>query len=262
VIRFGIFVDGSNLIGALSKLNLKIDDYAAFYRHAFEKSVNEWREESLLDSNDFPICQMHRVYWYQVGSMDHINFDDSIVQANLKQAFESDDNIKSLYYSAAGQKLKGASHAEVQLAAWKLFFEDRKAWYVRKSTQLESMRQFNHAIQASCAFISVIECGHWKVNVLNRYVEEKGLDTAFAVDIATVSNLLDVVVLLSGDADAIPAVDHVKRLGKNVGALDLIKGYPPERKGRQASSRLHGSCDFVVRIYEMDLVREKIGYII
>ena len=42
MLRFVTFVDGSNLDGVLKHLNLRVDDYGAFYRHVFEQSVHYW----------------------------------------------------------------------------------------------------------------------------------------------------------------------------------------------------------------------------
>ena len=42
MLRFVTFVDGSNLDGVLKHLNLRVDDYGAFYRHVFEQSVQYW----------------------------------------------------------------------------------------------------------------------------------------------------------------------------------------------------------------------------
>ena len=39
----------------------------------------------------------------------------------------------------------------------------------------------------------------------------------------------------------------------------MIKGFPPEKKGQQFSNRLGTVADFVVKIYEMDLVRNGIA---
>ena len=57
----------------------------------------------------------------------------------------------------------------------------------------------------------------------------------------------------------IPSLSYAKQQGKHVAIVDLIKGYPPERKGRQFSTRLKSHSDFVVPIYEMDLVSQGIG---
>ena len=42
MLRFVTFVDGSNLDGVLKHLNLRVDDYGAFYRQVFEQSVLYW----------------------------------------------------------------------------------------------------------------------------------------------------------------------------------------------------------------------------
>ena len=87
---------------------------------------------------------------------------------------------------------------------------------------------------------------------------EKGLDTRLAVDMVTQIQHYDVAVLVSGDADAIPSLNHIKREGKQVCVIEFIKGYPPEFRGRQSSSRLKVAADFVAQIYEMDLVRQNL----
>jgi hypothetical protein len=42
VIRFTIFVDGSNLLGCLKDMNLRVDDYQAFYRFIFAEGAEVW----------------------------------------------------------------------------------------------------------------------------------------------------------------------------------------------------------------------------
>jgi uncharacterized LabA/DUF88 family protein len=121
------------------------------------------------------------------------------------------------------------------------------------------MRRFNFSVRSNTDFIDIIECGHWKVHFLSRYVEEKGLDTTLAVDMVTLSDHYDVALLLSGDADTIPSVNHLKRSGRHIGVIDLIKGYPPEKRGRQFSSKLQSAVDFVVPIYEMTLMQKRIA---
>jgi uncharacterized LabA/DUF88 family protein len=100
----------------------------------------------------------------------------------------------------------------------------------------------------------VIECGHWKVDLLKRAVFEKGLDTRLAVDMVTMVKNYDVALLVSGDADNIPSMDYVKARGKHVGVVEFLGGYPPEKKGGSFSSRLKLTADFIVQIYEMDLI--------
>ena len=121
------------------------------------------------------------------------------------------------------------------------------------------MRRFHQGLRIETDLIDVIEAGHWKVNFLHKWVEEKDLDTALAVDMLALQENYDVAVIVSGDADSIPSIDHLKSRNKHVAALEFMSGSPPESKGRTFSSRLKEHADFVIRIYETELVRHKIG---
>ena len=69
----------------------------------------------------------------------------------------------------------------------------------------------------------------------------------------------DVAVVMSGDADNIPSIRHMKGRGKHIAAVEFVNGSPPESKGRSFSSRLKEHADFVIQIYETELLRLKIG---
>ena len=40
--RFAVFVDGSNLFGALKAMNLQVDDYESLYKYVFREAVAAW----------------------------------------------------------------------------------------------------------------------------------------------------------------------------------------------------------------------------
>jgi uncharacterized LabA/DUF88 family protein len=121
------------------------------------------------------------------------------------------------------------------------------------------MKRFHHAVQSSTDLIDILEVGHWKVDFFSHSVEEKGLDTRLAVDMIALEGGYDVAVVVSGDADSIPSIDLMKRRGKHVGAVEFVRGYPPEKKGKGFSSKIKLSADFVARIYEMELVSKKVA---
>ena len=121
------------------------------------------------------------------------------------------------------------------------------------------MRSFHQGIRIRTNLIDVYEHGHWKVNFLHKWVEEKGLDTSLAVDMVALQDNYDVAVVMSGDADNIPSIRHMKGRGKHIAAVEFVNGSPPESKGRSFSSRLKEHADFVIQIYETELLRLKIG---
>ena len=87
MLRFVTFVDGSNLDGVLKHLNLRVDDYGAFYRHVFEQSVQYWGR-TFADGADWPTAQHSRIYWYVVGKMDEWDLNDPKAEARLRARFE------------------------------------------------------------------------------------------------------------------------------------------------------------------------------
>jgi uncharacterized LabA/DUF88 family protein len=121
------------------------------------------------------------------------------------------------------------------------------------------MRKFHYSVRTKSDFIDIKECGHWKVDFLHRSLTEKGIDTAIAVDMLAMQENYDVALVLSGDADSIPSINYMKRRDKHVAAVEFLKGYPPEKRGGGFSSSLKLAADFVVQVYEMDLVSKGIG---
>lgn len=255
--RFVFFVDGSNLLGSLKKLGVQVDDYAPFYQFLFKQCVEELRY-IYLDPAEVK-ARISRIYWYEVGSMDGWDLGSPAARQSLKEAFGRNNELKRSFMALAAQQNQSLNQAQLYDKAWESCFDQIQTWYQDKQSSLEGIKRFHYSVQSQTNFIDIIECGHWKVDMLNRKVEEKGLDTSLAVDMVTQVSHYDVAILVSGDADAIPSLNFVKREGKHVGVIEFIKGFPPERRGRQSSSRLKVAADFVPQIYETDLVRESIA---
>ena len=96
MLRFVTFVDGSNLDGVLKHLNLRVDDYGAFYRHVFEQSVQYWGR-TFADGADWPTAQHSRIYWYVVGKMDEWDLNDPKAEARLRTRFEMNPRLRDAY---------------------------------------------------------------------------------------------------------------------------------------------------------------------
>lgn len=255
--RFAIFVDGSNLFGSLKHLNMRVDDYEPFFKFIFEKAVEVWKTS--LHGGVLPPIELRRVYWYVVGTIDDWDMSDPKVQAHLKESFEHETDTKKLFMAEAGKKLPGATQDKVALEAWSLCFNDFKAWYDRKRKLLDGMLRFYHGVRRDTDFIEIIDTAHWKVDFFRKTVSEKGLDTAMAVDMAVLHENFDVAVLISGDADNIPSVRHIKTRNKRVAVVEFLKGYPPEKRGKNASSILKLHADFIVQVFESDLATKKLA---
>lgn len=250
--RFMLFVDGSNLYGVLKDLAIEVDDYEAFYRLLYERAVDAWSENVLPESK--ALAQLRRVYWYSVGSIDTWDLTEAKAQATLKEWYDKSKELRSRYMPLAAAKIAGKTQDEIAKEAWAMCFNDAREWYEGKVQAIEGMQRFYHSVRSQTNCIDIADVGHWKADLLNHYVQEKGLDTALAVDMVAYSDNYDVGVLVCGDADALPSMRYLKSRDKQIVAVEFVRGYPPEKRGRGFSSKMKLTADFVIRIYEMELV--------
>ncbi|TDQ41960.1 NYN domain-containing protein [Permianibacter aggregans] len=255
--RVAFFVDGSNLFGSLKSMNLEVENYEALYEYVYKESVETWRSSTHV-AEGVP-TQLRRVYWYVVGAIDQWDLSLPQSQTALRRGFDQDREVKNQWLATVGKTdptLKGDALIN---KAWTECFTDFKSWYDGKCNILDGMKSFHQGVRMGTDLIEMIECGHWKVNFIKKYVEEKGLDTSLAVDMLAQSENYDIAMVASGDADSIPSIQYMKSHGKHVGVIEFINGTPPESKGRGFSSRLKQHADFVVRIYETELIRRKLA---
>jgi uncharacterized LabA/DUF88 family protein len=257
MIRYALFVDGSNLFGSLKSMNVEVKEYDAFYAYIYKEAIGLCREVTLQDGSEN--TQLRRVYWYSIGTMDEWNLNLPQSQASLRGAFDKDKTIHSYWLERVGKTSQGIIGKELEEKTWIACLENFKVWYEEKKHSLEGMRKFYAGVRTTTNGIDIIEKGHWKVNFLHKTVEEKGLDTALSVDMIAFQENFDIGIIVSGDADAIPSIKVLKEKNKIIGAVEFVNGSPPESKGRTFSSRLKEHADFVLRIYESEILRLKLG---
>jgi len=250
--RFAFFVDGSNLYGSLRTMNLEINNYALLYAHMYREAVRTWHEVTLQDTPAH--AQLRRVYWYAVGGIDDWDLQNPQSRAALRQAFVRDAEVRALWMTRVAAANPNLPEQELEEAAWAACSADFRDWYQAKLRAIDGMRRFYAGVRASSDLIDIREAGHWKVNFLHKWVEEKGLDTALAVDMVALQDNYDVAIVVSGDADAIPSIRHLKERGKHIAAVEFVGGGAADTRGRAFSSRLKTHADFVLRIFEKDLV--------
>ncbi|MDO9081799.1 MAG: NYN domain-containing protein [Humidesulfovibrio sp.] len=250
--RFALFVDGSNLYGSLRTMNLEINNYSQLYAHMYREAVKTWHEVTLQDAP--ARAQLRRVYWYAVGGIDDWDLQNPQSRTALRSAFVRDQEIRALWMARVATANPEASEQKLEETAWQACSADFRDWYQQKIRALDGMRRFYAGVRASSDLIDIREAGHWKVNFLHKWVEEKGLDTALAVDMVALQDNYDVAIVVSGDADAIPSIRHLKERGKHIAAVEFVGGGASDSRGRAFSSRLKVHADFVLRIHEADIV--------
>ena len=258
--RFVTFVDGSNLDGVLKHLSLRVDDYGSFYRHLFEESVQNWGR-TFADGSPWESAQHSRIYWYVVGKMDEWDLSDPKAESRLRTRFELNPRLRDGYIDDIMHRKPDLAPEKRLEEAWLLCFNETRDWYENKRRALERKKRFYHGVQAATDFVEIRQEGHWKVDLLHHTLNEKGLDTSLAVDMVALQETYDIAILITGDADGIPGINYVKGRSKHVGVVEFRRGsavdFPPN-KG--ASSRLKIAADFVVQVYEADLIRRNLAY--
>ncbi len=259
MLRFVTFVDGSNLDGVLKHLNLRVDDYGAFYRHVFEQSVHYWGR-TFAEGSNWPTAQHTRIYWYVVGKMDEWDLNDPKAEARLRGRFEVNPRLRDAYVEEVLRRDPDVPPERRLEEAWRACFAETREWYDGKKRALDRKKRFYHGVQSATDFVEIRQEGHWKVDLLNHTVNEKGLDTSLAVDMVALQQTYDVALLISGDADGIPSINYVKSQSKHVGVAEFRKGAQADFLGKGTSSRLKIAADFVVQVYEADLVRRNLAY--
>ncbi len=259
MLRFVTFVDGSNLDGVLKHLNLRVDNYGSFYRYVFEQSVEFWGRTFAQDA-PWPTAQHARIYWYVVGKMDEWDLSDPKAESRLRGRFEMNPRLRDAFLEDAHRRSPDLAPERRLDEAWSLCFAETRDWYDGKRRALERKKRFYHGVQAATDFVEIRQEGHWKVDLLHHTLNEKGLDTSLAVDMVALQDTYDVALLISGDADGIPSINYVKNRSKHVGVVEFRRGAAAEFAGKGASSRLKIAADFVVQVYETDLLRRNLAY--
>ncbi len=258
MLRFATFVDGSNLDGVLKHLNLRVDDYGSFYRFIFEESVSHWGR-TFAQGAPWATAQHARIYWYVVGKMDDWDLNDPKAEQRLRSRFEISNRLRDGYIEEVLRRQPGlAQDARVE-EAWNLCFYETREWYEGKRRALDRKKRFYHGVQSATDFVEIRQEGHWKVDLLQHGLTEKGLDTSMAVDMVALQDTYDIALLISGDADGIPGINYVKNKAKHVGVVEFRRGSRDDLS-KGTSSRLKIAADFVVQIFEADLIRQDLAY--
>lgn len=257
MVRIAFFVDGSHLLRSLKALGLEVVDYQAFYAHLFHAAEQKWRARVGTDQR--PTVVLQRVYWYAVGSIDPWNHADARVLSALRGRFEADEPLKASYMAQAQSQRGGSAHDDLMSQTWALWLEEARAWYQGRTEALQKMKHFHYAVQCATDFIDIMEIGTWKIDLLTRSCDERGIAARLAIDMLAMGPTYDVAVIVGGDVDSIAPMEAMKRQGKHVAAVELLTGNPQEPKWERFPSKVQLVADFVVRVYEMELLSAQLA---
>lgn len=247
-----IFVDGENFRNNLRAFSFqstpphptnpvyKLEEKHFFWKDFFDSILTEFNRVTGWS------YRLIRVYWYY--------------SANISPWVEN---------SNAAQKIVGR-YASVAKLTISQVNQLAKEWYDHERRYFEKLREeVFPKIQESTDFLEFKYVGQYiirpysvyridfdskgnVVNYLGYQQGEKGVDVGIAMDMVAKMQNYDVAILVSGDADFLPAVRYLKDNLKYVYQFSIAKGVPPAIK--YLSPYLKGNVDCFAYFDEIQLL--------
>lgn len=257
-LKTAIFIDGSNFKNNLQAFHFYSDDpssklhnryYALDEKHFlwnkfFYDILGKFTAETHYD------YRLIRVYWYSAASIRPFEPFDNVVNKALS-------NCQKIHPEMTKEQL-------LSLA---------EGWYKKEKGYFEIAKdRVYRFIQDQYNFIEFKYVGEYVVKPFEVYTlekqgdnyfyqgtkeGEKGVDVGIAVDMITKMSFYDVAILISGDADFIPIVCHIKDHLKYVYQFSIAKGIPP--KITYLSPFLKGHIDCIQHYDELELLSNYIN---
>ena len=167
-----------------------------------------------------------------------------------------EEHVKTIYYNSVPDISQGD---EVYYNHMRFLSELKKIQKLEvKTRKLQSLstQETKHLMKEEIAHLGLCElCRpivlvHWEDYIGSVSVKEKGVDMLIGVDMIKLclfDKECDTCILLSGDADFIPAMDLVKNHGKKAVSAALAKGYSFDLRNKHGwfiidKKRLLESC--------------------
>jgi uncharacterized LabA/DUF88 family protein len=219
--RVAIFIDGENFRYTLRDL-FPSAPWKYLPTIDWQKFLNLMLDECRAVYDDDRL-KLLRCYWYVI---DELTFNSEFTRPEFQQ-LPMDDRLS---YFRKHAKSKFGSHADGTLSTpVKAACADRCLKHLKDNlneirTREESWKRAQASIQHSTNRLQFQRFGFNFVDLdsLN-FRGEKGVDVKLAIDLVTLKDTYDLAVLVSGDADYIPAVVAIKGLGKHVISIDFLK---------------------------------------
>ena len=156
-----------------------------------------------------------RVYWYVIRDIDFWPYKVPHNWEEKRRLLEGKGILQGLKDQgfAVDASEQGLKIAQEELNKRKQAFRRRAKGWQKVHTSIE--RRHDQ--------IQFQRFGSNRYDLVSRSLgTEKGVDTQLATDMITLSDIYDVAVVVSGDADYIPPVSAVKSLGKLVYSVSFL----------------------------------------
>ena len=255
-LRTAIFVDGANFRGNLRNFQFSAPDDPEGRTYRLEERHFNWKEFfggviAKFDAATGLEHQLVRVHWYFAQSISPWLSNENEIQRLAQRITVEYTGIPNL--------------------SAELIVSKARAWYERERAYFERLHETTFEdIQRKTDFLEFRYVGQYQVHPFRvhrleptpdgsiRYqgvqVGEKGVDIGIAVDMIAKMPHYDTAILVSGDADFLPVVAHVKDHLKYVHQFSVAKVVPPQV--RHLSPFLRGKVDCFESFDEHELLTQ------
>jgi uncharacterized LabA/DUF88 family protein len=232
-----IFIDGENFRNNLRHFAFVSDPAKGEYR--LEEQHFLWKKffQCVLEEFDKITHWQHqliRVYWYYSASI-------SPWIENPKLAQKIVDEYKGKIALTVPQVTQLAKNWHEQERNYFQKLRERTFEDIQRETGFLEFKYVGQYVIHPYRVFRIEVDSHGKISYLGLQQGEKGVDIGIAVDMISKMDNYDVAILISGDADYIPAVKYLKDHLKYVYQFSLAKGVPPRIE--YLSAYLKGSAD-------------------
>lgn len=210
--RACIFVDGENLRHSIVEL---FDPH--FNRNDYLPKTADWENffNHLVEEADAELRL--RTYWYVVEELDFWPYQIPRLlretPAQLEQMLRQDRYWVAKLDGVTGPKMS------VQDAANTLIQRENG---MRR--RFDGWKHLQNGIAESHDSIEFRRAGSIRYNLFRQnFGQEKGVDVKLATDLLKLNDIYDVGIIVSGDADYVPAVQNVKDWGKHIVNVSFLK---------------------------------------
>ena len=199
-----IFVDGENLRHSICDLfDTDFDPADYLPRNA------EWEQffDHLVKQTGAS-CRL-RTYWYVVEQIDfwpyRIPMNDPVKLEKVVRSFKP-----------LNDELARISPASKEARVYELAYELQRRERQMKR-RFDGWRVFQEGIEKHCDFVEFRREGSIRYDLFRQRLGiEKSVDVKLATDLLELRQIYDIAIIVSGDADYVPAVKAVKDSGKRV----------------------------------------------
>lgn len=200
-----IFVDGENFRYSLADL--------------FPSDRYHFTKERYLPDTDWHAffrfiaaqcdCELVRAYWYVTDSIDFRPFKIPHRWSDKAKQFKRSERYT--------QRIDAAADPPARREVLQTIEEELMARRREMEARWKGQRQVLFAIEKNNDRLEVRRFGSIAFDLIDNCFEtEKGVDTQLATDLIMMSDIYDVAILVSGDADYLPPIAAIKSRGKIV----------------------------------------------